>query len=97
MDTIAVLAHRHQIPFYVACPTSSVDVKCASGSGIPIEERDGKEITQIFGRPIAPRGISVMNPAFDITAQELVTAIITEKGVITPPYARNIRAYVRNS
>jgi methylthioribose-1-phosphate isomerase len=95
--TIAVLAHRHQIPFYVACPTSTVDMKCASGSGIPIEERDGKEITHIFGHAIAPRGVGVMNPAFDITAQELVSAIITEKGVIVPPYAKNIRAHVRNS
>jgi len=94
---IAVLAHRHQIPFYVACPISSVDMKCASGSGIPIEERDGKEITHIFGHAIAPRGVGVLNPAFDITPQELVSAIITEKGVIAPPYARNIRAYVRNS
>lgn len=95
--TIAVLAHRHHVPFYVAAPTSTVDLKCASGSGIPIEERDGKEITHFLGHPIAPRGINVLNPAFDITEQELISAIITEKGVITPPYARNIRANVRNS
>ncbi len=95
--TIAVLAHRHHVPFYVAAPTSTVDLKCASGSGIPIEERDGKEITHFLGHPIAPRGINVLNPAFDITGQELISAIITEKGVITPPYARNIRANVRNS
>ncbi|NIO12106.1 MAG: S-methyl-5-thioribose-1-phosphate isomerase [Deltaproteobacteria bacterium] len=95
--TIAVLANRHKVPFYVACPTSTVDLKCTSGSGIPIEERDGKEITHFCGRPIAPRGVGVLNPAFDITDQELVSAIITEKGVIGAPYARNLRAYVRDS
>lgn len=94
--TIAVLARRHGIPFYVACPTSSIDLKCASGSGIPIEMRDGKEITYIFGHAIAPRGIKVLNPAFDITPQELISAIITEKGVITSPFSKNIRAHVRH-
>ncbi len=92
--TIAVLAQRHQVPFYVACPISSIDIKCRSGSGIPIEERDGKEITLIFGHAIAPRGIGVLNPAFDITTQDLISAIITEKGVITPPFAKHIRAHV---
>ncbi len=95
--TIAVLAHRHKVPFYVAAPTSTVDLKCTSGSVIPIEERDGKEITHFLGHPVAPRGVNVLSPAFDITEQELISAIITEKGVITPPYARNLRAYVRNS
>ncbi|MFQ5851349.1 MAG: S-methyl-5-thioribose-1-phosphate isomerase [Candidatus Binatia bacterium] len=92
---IAVLAHRHQIPFYVACPTSSIDLKCPSGARIPIEERDGKEVTHIFGHAIAPHGVRILNPAFDITYQELISALITEKGVITPPYARNIRGHVQ--
>ena len=83
---IAVLAQRHQVPFFVACPTSSIDLKCSSGSGIPIEERSGTEVTHIVGRRIAPRGVRVLNPAFDITSQELISAIITEKGVITAPF-----------
>ena len=95
--TIAVLARRHKIPFYVACPTSTIDLKCPTGDGIPIEERDVKEVTHIFGHAIAPRGIRVLNPAFDITHYELVSAIITEKGVIIPPYSQNIRAHVRHS
>ncbi len=92
---VAVLAHRHRIPFYVACPISTIDLKCPSGSGIPIEERDSKEVTCIFGHRIVPRGVRVLNPAFDVTQQELISAIITEKGVISPPYTRNIRAHVR--
>jgi len=94
--TIAVLAHRHQVPFYVACPTSSIDLKCPTGSGIPIEMRDVKEVSHIFGHSIAPRGIGILNPAFDITPQELIAAIITERGVINPPFVRNIRANVNH-
>ncbi len=93
---IAVLARRHNIPFYVAGPTSSIDLKCSSGMEIPIEERDPKEVSHIFGRPITPRGVRVLNPAFDITDHELVSAIITEKGVITSPFHQNIRAHVRH-
>ena len=90
---IAVLAQRHGIPFYVAGPTSSIDFTCPSGSEIPIEERNPMEVSHIFGRPIAPRGVRILNPAFDITSHELVSAIITEKGVITPPFDRNLRTY----
>ena len=93
---IAVLARRHNIPFYVAGPTSSIDLKCSSGMEIPIEERDPREVSHIFGRPITPRGVRVLNPAFDITDHELVSAIITEKGVITSPFHQNIRAHVRH-
>jgi methylthioribose-1-phosphate isomerase len=92
--TLAVLARRHDIPFYVAGPTSSIDLECACGKDIPIEQRDPREVSHIFGKPLAPQGIKVFNPAFDVTAQELVTAIITEKGVIHPPYQRNIRTHV---
>jgi len=92
--TLAVLARRHGIPFYVAGPTSSIDVDCASGKDIPIEQRDPKEVSHIFGKALAPKGTRVFNPAFDVTSQELVTAIITEKGVINPPYQQNIRSYV---
>lgn len=92
--TLAVLARRHNIPFYVAGPTSSIDLECASGKDIPIEQRDPREVSHMFGKALAPKGIKVFNPAFDVTAQDLVTAIITEKGVIHPPYQRNIRAHV---
>jgi methylthioribose-1-phosphate isomerase len=93
---IAVLAKRHGIPFYVAGPISSIDINCPSGNDIPIEQRDPKEVSHIFGKPLAPKGMKVFNPAFDVTPQELVSAIITEKGVINPPYQRNIANYVRH-
>jgi methylthioribose-1-phosphate isomerase len=92
--TIAVLAKRHNIPFYVAGPTSSIDINCASGKDIPIEQRDPREVSHIFGKPLAPKGIKVFNPAFDVTAQDLVSALITERGVINPPYQQNIRSHV---
>jgi methylthioribose-1-phosphate isomerase len=92
--SVAVLAKRHGIPFYVAGPTSSIDIDCLTGQEIPIEERDSEEVSHIFGRALAPKGIKTFNPAFDVTAQELISAIITEKGVIHPPYLRNIRSHV---
>jgi methylthioribose-1-phosphate isomerase len=92
--TIAVLAQRHHIPFYVAGPTSSIDINCPSGSDIPIEQRDPMEVSHMFGKPLAPKGMKIFNPAFDVTAHELISAIITEKGVINPPYQRNIRTHV---
>ncbi len=91
---IAVLAKRHGIPFYVAGPTSSIDLQCPAGKDIPIEQRDAKEVSHLFGKPLAPKGMKVLNPAFDVTAQDLVSAIITEKGVINPPYQHNIRSHV---
>jgi methylthioribose-1-phosphate isomerase len=94
---IAVLARRHNVPFYVAGPTSSIDLNCPSGGEIPIEQRNPREVSHIFGRPVTPRGVRILNPAFDITDHELVSAIITEKGVITPPFQQNIRAYVPHS
>ena len=92
--TVAVLAKRHGIPFYVAGPTSSIDIDCPSGKDIPIEQRDGKEVSHIFGKALAPHGMKVFNPAFDVTAHELITAIITERGVINPPYRKNIPSHV---
>ncbi len=91
---IAVLAKRHGIPFYVAGPTSSIDLNCPSGKEIPIEQRDPREVSHLFGRALAPKGTKIFNPAFDITSQDLVSAIITEKGVINPPYPHNIRTHV---
>jgi methylthioribose-1-phosphate isomerase len=94
--TIAVLAQRHGIPFYVAGPTSSIDLNCQTGKDIPIEQRDPKEVSHMFGRALAPEGITIFNPAFDVTSQELISAIITEKGVIHPPYDQNIKTHVRD-
>jgi methylthioribose-1-phosphate isomerase len=88
---LAVLAQAHHIPFYVAAPLSTVDLAAPSGDAIPIEERSAGEIATLAGIPVAPVGITVRNPAFDITPHHLVTAIITESGVITPPYELGLR------
>src|SRR5881397_1665436 len=82
---LAVLANRHSIPFYVAAPISSIDFACPDGTHIPIEERAPREVTHVFDRQIAPSGVGVANPAFDVTPAELVTAIVTERGVPRPP------------
>ncbi|MBW1810921.1 MAG: S-methyl-5-thioribose-1-phosphate isomerase [Deltaproteobacteria bacterium] len=83
--SVAVLAHRHDIPFYVAAPTSTIDLQLSSGDQIPIEEREASEVTSPRGTRFAPEGINVFNPAFDVTPNELVAAIITEQGVATHP------------
>lgn len=83
---LAVLCRFHEIPFYVAAPYSTVDMKLREGIEIPIEERSSLEITHIKGQQVAPTGVQVANPAFDMTPPELVTAIITERGVIKPPF-----------
>ncbi|TYP71209.1 S-methyl-5-thioribose-1-phosphate isomerase [Paenibacillus methanolicus] len=89
--SVAVLAKAHGIPFYVACPLSTIDLNTASGDLIPIEERGEEEITEGFGKRTAPKGVKVFNPAFDVTPHEYVTAIITEKGVIKPPFDVNLK------
>lgn len=83
---LAVLARHHGIPFYVAAPSSTLDPSLESGNGIPIEERDASEITQIDGHEIAPSGCPVWNPAFDVTPGDLISAIVTEDGVHRPPF-----------
>jgi methylthioribose-1-phosphate isomerase len=89
---LASLAKFHNIPFYVVAPLSTFDKNLKSGKDIPIEFRDKNEITNLyFKQAIAPQGIGVFNPAFDVTDAELVTAFITEKGIIKPPYAKNIK------
>ncbi len=93
--TVAVLAHRHGIPFYVAAPTSSIDLGCPRGDKIPIEERNSREVTHIFERQIAPSGIRVANPAFDVTPHDLVSAIITERGIARAPYWRSLPRVVK--
>jgi methylthioribose-1-phosphate isomerase len=87
---LAVLAEKHKIPLYVAAPISSIDFRLSAGGDIPIEERDPKEVTEGFGKRIAPDGVNVYSPAFDITPHELVTAIITEHGITHPPYDKTI-------
>ncbi|CAN5859955.1 S-methyl-5-thioribose-1-phosphate isomerase [soil metagenome] len=88
---VAVLARRHNIPFYVAAPLSTVDMNCPTGEEIPIEERDIREITHVRDIQLAPEGIEVNNYAFDVTPNELVDAIITEKGVARKPYSESLR------
>jgi len=88
--TLAVLAKENGIPFYVAAPTSTIDLSLSSGDEIPIEERSAEEVTHIRGVPIAPEGVKVANPAFDVTPHDYITAIITEKGVIREPYTRGL-------
>ncbi|MGB8435842.1 MAG: S-methyl-5-thioribose-1-phosphate isomerase, partial [Burkholderiales bacterium] len=83
--SLAVLAARHGIPFYVAAPLSTVDRTIADGSGIPIEERDPAEVMGFRSERWAPEGVTVLNPAFDVTPAALVTALITERGVVRAP------------
>ncbi|NOS82957.1 MAG: s-methyl-5-thioribose-1-phosphate isomerase, partial [Nitrospira sp.] len=83
--SVAVLANAHGIPFYVAAPYSTIDLKTKSGEDIPIEQRNPSEVTTIHGsHPVAPKGVAVYNPAFDVTPAELITGIITERGVFKP-------------
>lgn len=89
---VAVLAKAHGIPFYVACPLSTIDLNTKTGADIPIEERPAEEITEGFGKRTAPQGVKVYNPAFDITPNEYVTAIITEKGVVQAPYEESLKS-----
>jgi methylthioribose-1-phosphate isomerase len=88
---IAVLAHAHSIPFYVVAPRSTIDLNLSSGNDIPIEQRHPQEVTSVRGAPIAPDGINVANPAFDVTPHTYVTAIITEAGIARPPYQETLR------
>jgi methylthioribose-1-phosphate isomerase len=93
---LAVLALRHGVPFYVAAPLSTIDLQTATGSQIPIEERQPEEIVTVFGTRIAPEGASAANFAFDVTPAELITAIITDSGVLSPPYTEAIERAFRN-
>ncbi len=93
---VAVLARQHDIPFYVAAPVSTLDLTLASGEEIPIEERDSREVTHVREQQLAPEGIEVHNPAFDVTPHELITAIITDKGVARQPYTESLRKLVQD-
>src|SRR5512137_2117101 len=92
--TVAVLARENNIPFYVAAPTSTFDMTIKSGDDIPIEERHSREVTHLQGFPIAPDGVSVRNPAFDVTPARYITGIITEKGVVRGDYERELKKLV---
>lgn len=88
---LAILAKHHGVPFYVVAPSTTVDLRTRHGNDIPIEERSTLEVVEVFGTPIAPRGAKARHPAFDVTPHELVTAIVTEKGVVSPANGRNLR------
>jgi methylthioribose-1-phosphate isomerase len=90
--SLAVLAERHAIPFYVAAPVSTIDFGTKSGREIPVEERNEEEVTHVAGIRIAAEGVKVYAPAFDVTPQQFITAIVTEKGVLRPPYGEAIAA-----
>jgi methylthioribose-1-phosphate isomerase len=93
---VALLAKYHHIPFYVAAPLSSFDLSKRTGKDIPIEQRHSREVTHyLFKRPVAPPGVAVFNPAFDVTPHHLISAIITEKGIIRPPFAKKIRGIAK--
>jgi methylthioribose-1-phosphate isomerase len=89
--TLAILAKEHGIPFYVAAPLSTFDQGIKTGAEIPIEERDTAEVTTLSGRCLAPQGIAVRNPAFDVTPHRYISAIVTEKGVLRPPFVKTLK------
>jgi methylthioribose-1-phosphate isomerase len=88
---LAVVSKWHHIPFYVAAPTSTIDLGITSGLEIPIEERDGAEVTHFQGKPVTPEGVKVFNPAFDVTPQFFIKAIITEKGILRKPFLKELK------
>jgi methylthioribose-1-phosphate isomerase len=90
--TVAVLAKENGVPFYVAAPISTLDLTLPSGDRIPIEQRPAHEVTQVFGTPVAPAGVAVLNPAFDVTPARYVSAIITERGVARAPYQESLKS-----
>jgi methylthioribose-1-phosphate isomerase len=94
---VALLARAHGIPFYVAAPSSTFDLSLPDGSGIPIEQRDPREVTYGFGRQTAPDGVAVYNPAFDVTPHDLIAGIVTERGVLQPVNAATVRQHLSGS
>lgn len=91
---VAIIAKYHKIPFYVAIPHSTIDVKIKNGTQIPIEQRNPDEIRRGFGKLTAPADVKVYNPAFDVTPNELITGIITEGGILYPPYTESLRQFM---
>jgi methylthioribose-1-phosphate isomerase len=95
--SVAVLAHVHGIPFYVVAPCSTIDLQLPSGEHIPIEQRLPEEVTNVRGAIIAPLGVQVANPAFDVTPHSYVQAIITERGIVRPPFVEGLRQVCLNT
>ena len=93
---VAVAAHENNVPFYVAAPLSTIDLKLNSGDQIPIESRAAREVTHFRGEPVAPEGVAVANPAFDVTPHRYISAIITDAGVAREPYDMSLRALFEN-
>jgi methylthioribose-1-phosphate isomerase len=91
--SVAVLAYHHGIPFYVAAPLSTVDFAIPDGSHIPVEERSGEEVTHLGGKPVAPADAPALNLAFDVTPSDMISGIITEKGVLKPPYNSSLKQF----
>jgi methylthioribose-1-phosphate isomerase len=92
---LALAAYEHGVPFYVVGPTTTIDMSLATGDEIEIEERDPEEVTHVRGRRITPEGAEVLNIAFDVTPAKYITAIITERGVVRPPFEENLRAIMQ--
>jgi len=93
--SLSILAKYHNIPLYIAAPYSTIDMSLKSGDQIPIEERDKKEIIYYRDCQIAPEDVDVFNPAFDVVPHENITAIITDKGIIYPPFEENLKNYFK--
>jgi methylthioribose-1-phosphate isomerase len=93
--SLSILAKEHKIPFYIAAPTSTFDLSTKDGASIPIEYRPADEVAKFCGKRIAPKGVKIENPAFDITPAENITAIITDKGIIRKPTSKRIAAFFR--
>ena len=92
--TVAVLAHEHKVPFYVAAPLSTIDLATPDGDRIPIEERDQREVSHLGAARLTPEGAHIRNPAFDITPNRYITGIITERGIFRPPFTESlVRAF----
>lgn len=92
-SNLAIVAKRYGVPFYVMCPSSTLDFSCRTGDDIPIELRRGEEIKQMFfSEPVAPEGVACYNPSFDVTDNDLITAIVTEKGICRPPFTESLAA-----
>src|SRR4030095_9658244 len=90
-SSVAILAREHGIPFYVAAPVSTIDLATPDGARIPIEERNAREVTHLGGSQLAPVGALVRNPAFDVTPHQLIAGIITERGILRPPYLESLK------
>jgi methylthioribose-1-phosphate isomerase len=94
---LAVLARAHAIPFYVAAPTSTIDMRLQSGEEIPLEQRDPREVTHLAGQVLAPEGVNAAHPAFDVTPHALISAIITERGIVEPPFEKELRRIMQTT